>query len=60
MNKIEQIRKEIGISKSDLSLRSGLSVGYICHLEKGTRSNPSYTAMKKIAGALNRNIADVF
>ena len=48
------------MTKSKLSDISGLSVGYICHLEKGGRTNPSYETMKKISKALNKSISAVF
>ena len=39
---------------------TGLSEGYICHLEKGTRDNPSYKTMVKISRALKRQVQEVF
>ncbi len=59
-NNIRKIREEIGITQVNLSEKTGLSVGYICHLEKGSRSNPSFRTMKKIANALNKSINEVF
>lgn len=34
--------------------------GYICHLEKGTRNNPSVEVMKSIAKALDAKVSEVF
>ena len=34
--------------------------GYICHLERGTRGNPSYRTMSKISSALKRKVQEVF
>ncbi len=59
-NKIKIIRKEKGITLLDLSKLTGISVGYLCHLEKGSRNNPSLGVMERIAKALNRSIAEVF
>jgi len=59
-NKIKETRKKQGITLIQLSERTGVSVGYICHLEKGTRKNPSVQVMEKIAVALNKSIYDVF
>lgn len=59
-NQIKQIRIIQGLTLEDVSKRTGLSVGYICHLEKGSRNNPSYNAMVKIAKALNKEIGEVF
>ncbi len=59
-NKIKAIRKEKGLTLLEISIKSGISVGYLCHLEKGTRNNPSLDAMEKIAKALNKSVAEVF
>ena len=59
-NNIKNIRKEKDLTLLDLSNRTGISVGYLCHLEKGTRSNPSLEVMEKISKALNKSIAEVF
>ncbi len=59
-NQIKKIREEKGMTLLELSDLSGISVGYICHLEKGSRKNPSLGVMEKIAKALNKTIADVF
>lgn len=59
-NKIKTIREEKGMTLVDLSNLSGVSVGYLCHLELGSRNNPSLGVMEKISKALNKSIADVF
>ena len=59
-NKIKETRKKQGITLIKLSEITGISVGYICHLEKGTRKNPSVQVMEKIADALNKSVYDVF
>ena len=59
-NKIKSIRQEKEMTLLELSKKSGLSVGYLCHLEKGSRSNPSFEVMEKIAKALDKSIAEVF
>lgn len=59
-NKIKYYRLEKGISLIELSNITGLSAGYLCHLENGGRNNPSFVTMSKIATALNKNITDVF
>ena len=43
-----------------LSELSGVSMGYICHLEKGTRKNPSKEMMEKIAKALDKSVIEIF
>ena len=59
-NRIKEIREEEGIKQYALAKMSGLSEGYICHLEKGTRDNPSYKAMVKISRSLKRKVQEVF
>lgn len=59
-NYIKQIREGKGISLSKLAEKTGISAGYICHLEKGSRTNPSITIMDKIAKALDKTIAEIF
>lgn len=59
-NKLRYIREQKGITLLDLSKSSGVSVGYLCHLEKGTRNNPSLEVMEKISKALGKTIAEVF
>lgn len=59
-NNIRKIREQQGIKQYALAKMTGLSEGYICHLEKGTRDNPSYKVMVKIATALKRQVQEVF
>ena len=60
LNKIRRIRIEQGITLSDLAYKSGISVGYLCHLEKGRRTNPSVDIMKQIAKALGKTVSEIF
>ena len=59
-NHIKQIRLEKGMSLIELADITGISPGYICHLEKGSRTNPSISIMEKIAKALGKSIAEIF
>lgn len=59
-NKIKEIREKKGITQGELARLTGLSVGYICHLERGSRANPSYNTMVVISKALNEDVAVVF
>ena len=59
-NKIKKYRKSKNMTLKDLSDRTGISVGYLSHLENGTRTNPSQEIMDKIAKALNNSIPDIF
>lgn len=59
-NYIRQYRKEKGLRLKDLSTLTGISNGYLSHLETGSRKNPSYETMKKISIALNKDISEIF
>ena len=59
-NQVKKVRQEKGITLVKLSEISGVSVGYLCHLEKGSRKNPSLETMGKISKALNKSIAEIF
>lgn len=59
-NQIKKVRKEKGLTLLKLSDLSGVSVGYLCHLEKGSRNNPSIEVMEKISEALNKTITEIF
>lgn len=50
-NLIARIRKEKGITKTQLANSTGVNVGHLTHIEKNTR-RPSHTALKNIANAL--------
>lgn len=59
-NRIKIIRKEQGMTLYKLANLAGISSGYLCHLENGSRDNPSLEVMKNIAKALNKSVAEVF
>ena len=59
-NKIKKYRKERGLTLKEVADRSGISVGYLCHLEKGSRDNPSTEVMENIAIVLNKTIPELF
>ncbi len=59
-NNLKEIRKSKGITMKKLSEISGVSMGYICHLEKGSRENPSKEIMEKIAVALEKTVTEIF
>ncbi len=59
-NKLKMLRMEKGITLEELSKLSGISAGYLCHLENGSRNNPSIVVMEKIAQALNKSIFEIF
>lgn len=59
-NNISTYRNELGLTLFDLATLTNLSVGYLCHLENGSRKNPSMKTMIKICKALNKSLSDVF
>lgn len=59
-NQLRKTREDKGMTLLELSYLSGVSVGYLCHLEKGSRKNPSLEIMEKISKALNKSVAEVF
>lgn len=59
-NSIKKYRKEQGLNLEQMSEKIGISTGYLCHLEKGTRKNPSIKVMEKISKALGKTISEVF
>lgn len=59
-NKIKQYRIEKHMTIKELAIESKISSGYLCHLEKGNRQNPSINVMKNISKALDKRISDIF
>ena len=59
-NNIKKIRNSKNITLERLAEISGVSIGYLCHLEKGTRDNPSMHIMEKIAMGLQKTVIEVF
>lgn len=59
-NKIRELRKKKGMTLEKLSDKTGISIGYLSHLERGSRENPTITVMEKIAYALNKTVQEVF
>lgn len=59
-NNIKEYRTKLNLTQLDLAFITGLSNGYLSHLENGGKTNPSFSTMKKIANALNCSITDIF
>ncbi len=59
-NRIRNYRKEVGMSLEEMAKEVGISTGYLCHLERGTRRNPSTELMEKIAKTLGKTISEIF
>lgn len=50
-------RNQQGMILQQVSERSGLAIGYISQLEKGAKSNPTVSALERLAKALNVSVA---
>ena len=59
-NRIREYRKQKGLLLEEMAKTIGISTGYLCHLEKGTRKNPSTEIMEKISMVLERSVTEVF
>ena len=59
-NKVKKYREARGLTLKELAQMSGVSAGYLCHLEKGKRDNPSTEVMENIAIALGKTIPEIF
>ncbi len=59
-NKIRKYRKERRLTLKELAEKSGISAGYLSHLENGSRDNPSMEVMENISIILNKSITEIF
>ena len=59
-NKIKIFRTEQGLTLRELAEKTGISAGYLCHLENGTRKNPSTELMEKISKVLKKTVPEIF
>lgn len=57
--KVQEYRKELGISQEELAFRAGFHRTYIGMIERGER-NISLSNLDKLANALQINIKDLF
>ena len=60
LNNIKKYRLKQGLKLICLAEETKLSAGYLCHLEKGTRKNPSIKVMEIISEKLNKTVSEVF
>ena len=59
-NRIKYYREQKGLTLLELANLCNISTGYLSHLENGSRKNPSFNVMSKIANVLNKKITDIF
>ncbi|MEW6624380.1 MAG: helix-turn-helix transcriptional regulator [Bacillota bacterium] len=57
--KVRQIREELGMSLTDLALKSGLSISFLSEIETGAKK-PSLRTAEKLAHTLNMPKASLF
>ena len=55
-NKIKEYRLKQGLTLEELANSCNLSIGYISHLETGTRTNPSLNVLNRIAHHIQKRI----
>ncbi len=58
-NLIERIRKEKGITKTQLANQTGINIGHLTHIENGTRK-PSHKSLKCITRSLGIPYQPIF
>lgn len=57
--KIRELRLKKGYTSRDLANLSNLSKSYVEELERGSKKNPSFITVEKLADALNVFIDDL-
>lgn len=58
-NKIQKLRKGLGLTQEEFAERLNISRTHIGHIEQG-RKSPSIKLMEKIAKALRVKVGDLF
>ena len=58
-NIVKSRRLDLGLTQQELEDRSGVTQSMISKLEKGTASNISVEALRKLAKALNCSLIDL-
>ena len=55
---IAKVRKEKGMSKTQLAKLTDINIGHLTHIEKGER-NPSHKALKNISEIAKKNNIEI-
>ena len=58
--RVKEIRKQLGITQTDLCEKSGVSREIVSGLERGTTRTTTVNTLEKIAEALGCKISDLF
>lgn len=59
-NQIKEYRLKQNKTLKELADEAKISVGYLSHLERGSRKNPSKGVMERISVALHQTIPTIF
>ena len=57
--KIKTIREQKAISQAKLANESKITAAYLCELESGAKTNPSFSVLQKLATALGIKVTDL-
>lgn len=57
--RLKILRKEKGLTQAELYRSTKIDHGYICKLETGKRTNPTYKIMLRLCEALDCNLFDL-
>lgn len=60
MNNIKPMRQKLGYTLKEVAEKAHISEGYLCHLENGSKGNPSKKVMESIANALHTKVSQLF
>ena len=62
MNRIKEIRKQLGLTVRNLSEKADVATGYVSVLENdvSTSTNPTKEVMEKISKALGKTVPEIF
>lgn len=57
--KIRVIREQKNISQIKLANDSKITAAYLCELENGAKSNPSFVVLQRLANALEVSVTEL-
>lgn len=57
--KLKEYRKKHNLTQRELASKVGVTPAYVALIETGSRKNPSYNTLQKIAKALDISIAEL-
>ncbi len=57
--RVRTARKGAELSQDGLARLAGMSVSAVAQIEQGGRTDPHYSTLEKLAGALNMSVAEL-